>query len=315
MSPLISVIITTKNEEANIENCLKSILAQTYLKELIEIIVVDNNSTDKTKEIVSVIASRRQADHSSCHSRVGGNPESLKIKLFNHGPERSAQRNYGVEQSSGEYFLYLDADMTLSPGVIKECVDKFPVIARSSNDEAISFPNLTLKLEKSDNLIALYIPEIVMGKKFFSKVRRFERSFYDGTVIDCARFIKKDIFLEVRGFDERMYACEDWDLTKKIKRMGRVLIINSALYHNEAEFDLEEYLSKKEYYLKNMDVYIKKWGKNDSDVKKQFGFWYRFFGVFLEKGKWRRMLTNPILVFGMYFLRGLIGLKYLKFKI
>ena len=103
MNPLVSVIITTKNEEKNIENCLKSILEQSYKN--IEIIVVDNNSTDKTKEIVSVIASRRQADHSSCHSRVGGNPESLKIKLFNHGPERSAQRNYGVEQFNGKYFI------------------------------------------------------------------------------------------------------------------------------------------------------------------------------------------------------------------
>ncbi len=48
-NPLVSVTITTKNEEKNIENCLKSILEQSYKN--IEIIVVDNNSTDKTKEI------------------------------------------------------------------------------------------------------------------------------------------------------------------------------------------------------------------------------------------------------------------------
>ncbi|MGE4357062.1 MAG: glycosyltransferase family 2 protein [Candidatus Omnitrophota bacterium] len=59
---LVSVIITTKNEEANIENCLRSIKAQSYLsrrsratlggpQDKIEIIVGDNNSVDRTKEI------------------------------------------------------------------------------------------------------------------------------------------------------------------------------------------------------------------------------------------------------------------------
>ncbi|MBU4481653.1 glycosyltransferase [Patescibacteria group bacterium] len=50
--PLVSVVITTKSEEKNIENCLKSILNQTYPRDKIEIIVVDNNSSDRTKEIV-----------------------------------------------------------------------------------------------------------------------------------------------------------------------------------------------------------------------------------------------------------------------
>jgi len=49
MQDLVSIIITTKNEEKNIENCLKSIKLQTYSN--IEIIVVDNNSSDQTKEI------------------------------------------------------------------------------------------------------------------------------------------------------------------------------------------------------------------------------------------------------------------------
>jgi len=48
-NPLVSIVITTKNEEKNIENCLKSIVNQTYKN--IEIIVVDNNSSDSTKEI------------------------------------------------------------------------------------------------------------------------------------------------------------------------------------------------------------------------------------------------------------------------
>jgi len=55
MGNIVSVIITTKNEEKNIENCLSSIKNQNYLQENIEIIVVDNNSIDKTKEIAKNI--------------------------------------------------------------------------------------------------------------------------------------------------------------------------------------------------------------------------------------------------------------------
>lgn len=83
----VSVIITTKNEEKNIASCLESIKNQTYPQEKIEIIVVDNDSIDKTKEI------------------------ALKYtdKVYNFGPERSAQRNFGVRQAKGKYILYLDS--------------------------------------------------------------------------------------------------------------------------------------------------------------------------------------------------------------
>jgi glycosyltransferase involved in cell wall biosynthesis len=265
---LISVIINTKNEEKNIEKCLKSVVGQTYPAEKMEIIVVDNDSTDRTREIA----------------------QKYTEKVYNHGPERSAQKNFGIRESKGEYFLHLDADMILSENVVKECAEKV------SSDK---------------NIIALYIPEIVAGENYFSKVRRFERNFYNGTVIDAVRFIRKDEFLEVGGFDEKMYACEDWDLDKRLKKRGKFGIIQSPLYHNEAEFRLTKYLNKKAYYSKNLDVYIKKWGKNDPDVQKQFGLYYRFIGVFIEKGKWKKILRHPLIAAGMYFLRILVGIKYL----
>lgn len=156
---LISIIITTKNEARNIENCIKSILGQSY-KDL-EIIVVDNNSTDRTKEIA-----KKYTD-----------------KVYDKGPERSAQRNFGVAQSGGEYFLYLDADMILSPDVVKECVERLEsyklklqlnkldnpsAITRRSNNKTTPSSSSTLKLDnfQLDNLVALYIPEIIMGESF-----------------------------------------------------------------------------------------------------------------------------------------------------
>ena len=268
---LISVIISTKNEEKNIEKCLRSVVDQTYAAEKIEIIVVDNNSSDNTREIAS----------------------KFTEKVFKQGPERSAQKNFGVREAKGEYFLHLDADMRLNKDVIRECAEK---------------------VSENPDLVALHIPEIVLGKKFFSKVRRFERSFYDGTVIDGVRFIKKDKFLEAGGFDERLYAAEDWDLDKRLKKLGSFDIIKNPLYHNEAEFYLKKYLAKKGYYSKNLDAYISKWRKNDPDIKKQFGFYYRFIGVFIEHGKWKKLLRHPILAAGMLVLRFFVGFIFIARK-
>lgn len=277
---LVSVIITTKNEEKNIGNCLDSIIRQTYPCPEMEIIVVDNNSTDKTKEIAE--------DYRNKILKTGFAP--LNISIFNGGPERSAQRNFGGKQAQGKYIIYLDADMTLSPEVIAECV---------------------AALEENNQTVALYIPEIIQGDNFWNKVRRLERSFYDGTVIDAARFLRRDIFLKVGGFDEALTGPEDWDLDKKIKKIGKISLIKNPLYHNEGRFSLKNYLKKKAYYSQDFAKYISKWGERDQDIRKQFGFTYRYLSVFWENGKWRKLWQHPFLTAGMYGLRILVGIKYL----
>lgn len=108
-TPLVSLIVTTKNEERNMETILSSLKNQTYRN--IEIIVVDNHSTDQTQEI-----SRQYTD-----------------RVFNKGPERSTQRNFAVEQAKGKYILILDADMKLEPEVVEECMQ----LAQKGHDAVI----------------------------------------------------------------------------------------------------------------------------------------------------------------------------------
>ncbi len=292
MKPLVSITVTTKNEEKNIDNCLKSIKEQTYKN--IEIIVIDNNSKDKTKEIA----------------------KKYTELVFDKGPERSAQRNFGmIKKSKGKFVMFLDADMILPPFLVENCV----------------------KFIQKNKCIALYIPEIVLGKNYFSRVRRFERSFYNGTVIDVARFFLRKEFVNINGFDESMSGPEDWDLDKRIKEKGKVCLLNNnkkkigkwvlkefikekgvnpekkcnVIYHNESEFNLHNYLDKKNYYSKDFSKYVNKWGKEDFDIKKQLGLNYRLFGVFFEKGKWKKLFFHPFLTLGMYYLRFRIGLNYL----
>ena len=118
---LVSVIVTTKNEEKNIGNCLESIKAQTYLQDKMEIIVVDNSSTDKTKEIA-----RKYTDNPSRNSFAPVDSSTSTgqafhgVKVYNWGPERSAQRNFGIRQAKGKYVLYSDEDMVLFENVIFE---------------------------------------------------------------------------------------------------------------------------------------------------------------------------------------------------
>lgn len=264
--PLVSVIITTKNEEENIENCLKSIKDQTF--KTIELIVVDNYSKDKTAEIA----------------------KKYTNAVYLNGPERSSQRNYGAEVSNGEYLLFLDADMILSPSVIEECAEKC----------------------EADRVDALYIPERIVGEGFWIKVRDFERGFYTGTVIDAIRFVKKDLFKRIGGFDEDLIGPEDWDLDKRIRKAGKTGIIKAPLYHNEGNFNMKRYLEKKKYYTRGINNYFEKWGYNNPETTKQLGIWYRLIGVFVEEGKWKRLIIHPLLMIAMYYLRLRVALKYLR---
>jgi glycosyltransferase involved in cell wall biosynthesis len=260
----ISVIVTTKNEERNIENCLASVKKQNFPKDQVEIVVVDNDSTDGTRGIA-----RKFTD-----------------KVFTKGPERSAQRNFGAREATGKYLLYLDADMILSPDIIRDCAEK---------------------MDDDDSLAGLYVSEKIRGKGYWGKVRNFERSFYDGTSIDAVRFVRKETFWSTGGFDEKLTGPEDWDFDKKIRSAGKVGLVKTPVFHNEENFGLKKYLKRKKYYSQDFQKYIRKWGKDDADIKKQFRFWYRYIGVFTEKGKWKKLLRHPVLAAGVYFLRFLVG--------
>jgi len=292
MQEKVSVVITTKNEEKNIENCLKSIQLQTWTN--IEIIVVDNNSSDKTKEL-----SRKYTE-----------------LVFDKGPERSAQRNHGlIDIATGVYGMFIDADMILTPNLIEACVNEF-----SNNDP-----------------IALHIEEIVLGNGRLASIRRFERSFYSGTCIDGVRFFKLFDFKKIGGFDAALPpGPEDWDLDKRFKQLGTLNLVKSGspadhwtldafihsrgavrsknfagIFHNEDEQTLKRYLSKKSYYSSSMEIYKTKW-ENDSDIRRQLGFFYRYISVFLENGKWTKIVQNPLRFVGVISLRFLVGLTYVS---
>jgi glycosyltransferase involved in cell wall biosynthesis len=117
---LVSVIVPTRNSDDFLERCLVSIRAQSYAS--IQLVVVDNHSTDRT-----VAIARRYAD---C--------------VVTAGPERSAQVNRGAALADGEYIYRVDSDFVLEPTVVEECVrcaaSGFDaVVVHNSPDETVSW--------------------------------------------------------------------------------------------------------------------------------------------------------------------------------
>lgn len=90
--PKISIVIPTYNEESNIAKCLRSIFDQNYPKKLIEVIVVDDKSTDKTVEVV----------------------QKFPVKVMYSGKKHAEiSKMIGFKKATGEYAVYLDADIEL----------------------------------------------------------------------------------------------------------------------------------------------------------------------------------------------------------
>ena len=252
---LVSVIISTKNEEGNIRNILESLKRQIYKN--IEIIIVDNNSTDGTKEIA----------------------KEYTEKIYNRGPERSSQRNFGVEIANGEFVFISDADMILTPKVIGECVNE---------------------ISPKEDVGGIIIPELSIGQGFWAKCKALEKSFYVGVdYIEAARFYRKKVFQELGGFNINMLGGEDWDLSQRVAKRYKIGRINSYIYHNEGKLSLLKTMQKKFYYGKHFNKYLDK-NRNLENVKQQINTFKRFVLYLSHPIK---LFKNPILGFGMLFMK------------
>jgi glycosyltransferase involved in cell wall biosynthesis len=210
--PLVSIIVPTRNSAPFIRACLQSIRAQSYPH--IELIVVDRDSTDTTKQIAA----------------------EFTPHVLNHGPERSAQRNFGVEHSKGEYVLIIDSDMELTPEVV--------AVAVETAEANPSFGGIT-------------IPEESFGQGFWAQCKRLEKSFYVGVHwIEAARFFPREVYQELSGYDTTLISGEDWDLSQRAAKLGPILHIDEFIRHNEGHIKLRDTLKKKYYYAQHAREYL-----------------------------------------------------------
>lgn len=245
--PFISIIIPTKNEEKNILRCLRSIKKQK-VKADVEIILVDNYSSDKTQKIAKPYAD----------------------SIIESGPERSAQRNVGARKAKGNWLFFVDADMELDDGVLKECL----TIVKDSIVSPIIIVN-----------------EKAIGHTFLGKAFALEKNCYQyASWLQAARFFPRAFFLKLGGYDEKLIAGEDWDITQQFREKGFPLFITlrSHLIHHEAQTNLLDVYKRELYYINHISSYA---NKHPLAFSYQGSFLYR---IFIWIRFWSQLMRSPI---------------------
>jgi cellulose synthase/poly-beta-1,6-N-acetylglucosamine synthase-like glycosyltransferase len=211
---MISVIIPTRNEKT-IEENLESLLNQNYSGRY-EIIVVDDGSTDDTRERIK---------------------KFKKVKLIEQkhkGP--AAARNLGVKNSKGDIVLFLDSDAVPDKNWLKHMISPF-------KDKKIVGVSGTYRTLNKNSLIARFAGyEIDERHDKLSKEKTidFIGSFSAG--------YRKNVFLEFGGFDESfsMPSGEDPELSFKISNAGLKMVFQpkAFVYHKHPD-TIWRYLKQK----------------------------------------------------------------------
>ena len=110
--PIVTVLVAARNEEQNIGACIKSLKSVSYEKELLEIILINDNSDDKTLDIM------REETSGLSHFKI------LDTKDCREGTLRGKTRalDFGFSNTKGELVMMTDADCTVRPDWIEETV-------------------------------------------------------------------------------------------------------------------------------------------------------------------------------------------------
>ena len=194
---MISIIIPTLNEEKIIEKTLKS------LKEFrgdYEVIVSDGKSTDRTVEIA-----RKYAD---------------KVVIYEGEARQTIAmgRNLGVSVASGEYLLFLDADIFIpNPSLF------FPKLLKEFNEKKLVGATVFLKVYKEMATIGDNIFYSMLNYIIFINNNIFNHGASSGEF----QMIRTETFKKIGGFNEKLVAGEDFDMFGRLSKVGRTRTISS----------------------------------------------------------------------------------------
>lgn len=193
----ISVVIPLYNKAAEIERTLRSVLEQSLPP--LEIIVVDDGSTDGSAAIVE---------------RVGG--ERVRwVRQQNRGV--SAARNRGIELSRGEYVAFLDGDDRWHPDYLK-CLADFMIRYPDCGAYGVAF-----YVDSGDGLVRADTPQTEGEVDFFAE------SMQRYVLIPSAATIRREVLLDVGGFPNGMRMGEDQFLWTKVARRAKVAFLPTPL--------------------------------------------------------------------------------------
>jgi GT2 family glycosyltransferase len=211
VTPLVSVVVPTRNAGRTIETCLRSVRAQTW--PALELIVVDNGSTDATWAVA----------------------ERLADLALRGGPERSAQRNLGIDHAAGEWVCYVDADMELGPEVVERAV----------------------RAGETTHAVGVAIPEESVGPGFWTRCRTLERRcLRDEPELLWPRLVRTGYLRDTGGFAPWLTGTEDAELHRRMLAHGaRIALADGLILHHEGRLTLAGLARKRFYYGRGLLAY------------------------------------------------------------
>jgi len=204
-NPFISVLVPARNEEKNIEQCIKSVLEQSYTN--YELIVLDDNSDDKTGEILNSI----------------DNPQFRHIK----GKEKPVDwvgKNFAChqlyEEAKGEYLLFIDADTYLRKNALSGSV----LFLNKYNPDLVSLMPKELALTFWENII---IPMLHFTVLTLLPMPLVEHTKKESLTMSNGQFMlfRKSFYESIGGHKNlKNKMVEDVWLGRKVKKSGGKLI-------------------------------------------------------------------------------------------
>jgi len=204
--PLISVIIPAYNAEKFIAKTLESVLSQTYQN--IEILVVDDGSTDTTAEIVKSFAQKDR--------RI------ILLQQSNAGV--AAARNLAIQKSQGEYIAAIDADDIWYPQNLEKQIE---CLTKSEPTVGVVY-SWSVDINEQDLLTGGFYNSTIAGEVYQALVYKY----FIGNA--SSSLIRRACFEKIGGYNcqlklENAQGCEDWELHLRIAQHYQFKVVPEYL--------------------------------------------------------------------------------------
>lgn len=203
--PTVSIVIPVLNEERDVEACVRAALAQDYPRELIEVIVVDGPSTDRTGEIVRSLAREDGRVH----------PLSSPLKLIPYS------MNIGLAAASGEVVVRIDGHSVVAPDHVRRLV---AYLSRSGADHVGGVMRATGRTYVARTIALATSSPFGVGTARFRYTTREQD-------IDTVAFgaYRREALRRLGGFDERFPIGEDPELDYRIQLQGGLVCVTPSV--------------------------------------------------------------------------------------
>lgn len=236
--PLISIIVPTYNRQNLIVCSIESILNQTYKN--IEIIIINDGSTDGTKDVLKKIKDSR-------------------VRVFNNENNQgaSASRNIGVNKAIGSFIAFQDSDDIWYQEKLEIQYKK--LITSGADAVSCSF------YRKDTKGIESLVPNTKIIDKITenNNIINLKQILRSNLISTQTLLIKKEVFKTLKGFDTNLKSLEDWELAIRLLKNHKIYFLSDPLLmvflqKNSISLNTKEILrSRKKIIIKHLNTYIK----------------------------------------------------------